>query len=172
MARKKEYKNINIDVEPFLSIMAIVLKLISLILVVIVMRIAVNPKAIKAIALKGLYEGKGNLGKPKSPAYIDCFPEKLVLYADKTILPTYRVEIFLEDLKKPGNALEKMLEGVQERKETDYIVVMARPGSAKLFRQARNLLKDRPIDVGYDAVDADFDVKWDEARKALGVATD
>ena len=42
MAGKKHYKQINIDVEPFLSIMAIVLKLVSLILVVIVMRIAVN----------------------------------------------------------------------------------------------------------------------------------
>ena len=47
MGRLKEYKNINIDVEPFLSIMAIVLKLISLILVVIVMRIAVNKKGLR-----------------------------------------------------------------------------------------------------------------------------
>ena len=46
MEGRKRYKQISIDVEPFLSIMAIVLKLISVILVVIVMRIALNPKAI------------------------------------------------------------------------------------------------------------------------------
>ena len=45
MARRKPYEKIDINVEPFLSIMAIVLKLISLILVVIVMRIAMNPNA-------------------------------------------------------------------------------------------------------------------------------
>ena len=54
MAHRRPYEKIDINVEPFLSIMAIVLKLISLILVVIVMRIAVNPKGKRIIAFAGL----------------------------------------------------------------------------------------------------------------------
>jgi hypothetical protein len=163
MARQKEYKQINIDVEPFLSIMAIVLKLISLILVVIVMRIAVNPQAKKIIALQGLYSGRGNIENPKAPSYIDCFTDHFVIYPGNTTVK-------LEDLQRPGNEIEKLFDRVQTRMAEEYIVVMARPKSVKTYRALRNVLSKRPIDVGYDAVDADFEVHWDEARKALGVA--
>ena len=81
MEGRKRYKQISIDVEPFLSIMAIVLKLISLILVVIVMRIAVNPKAIKVVDLLGrkTYHGVPS-GQAKEPSYVDCFEDRVVLY--------------------------------------------------------------------------------------------
>ena len=45
-----------------------------------------------------------------------------------------------------------------------------RPKSVKFYRTVRSLLSKRPIDVGYDVVDPDFKVEWDEANKALGVA--
>ena len=80
MARRKPYEKIDIDVEPFLSIMAIVLKLISLILVVVVMRIAVNPHAKKIIAVPQLHSGKGNMGNPKAPSYLDCRADQVVIY--------------------------------------------------------------------------------------------
>jgi hypothetical protein len=162
MARQKEYKQINIDVEPFLSIMAIVLKLISLILVVIVLRIAVNPSAMKVVALTGLYTSRHTPEHPKSPTYIDCYPDKLVFYPGNTV-------VTWSDLRHPGNALDKLLDKIQANNATDYIVVMARPESVKLYRTVRDTLRKRPIDVGYDAVDADFKVNWDDARKRLGV---
>lgn len=77
MEGRKRYKQISIDVEPFLSIMAIVLKLISVILVVIVMRIALNPKAIKLVNLLGraTYHGVPS-GQAKEPSYVDCFEKQ------------------------------------------------------------------------------------------------
>ncbi len=126
MARRKPYEKIDINVEPFLSIMAIVLKLISLILVVIVMRIAVNPKGKRIIAFAGLYSGHNNVTNPKIPSYIDCQPDKLVV----------------------------------------------RPRSVKLYRTVRKLIGKRPIEVGYDAIDADFKVDWNEAEKGLAISAD
>lgn len=163
MARRKQYEKIDINVEPFLSIMAIVLKLISLILVVIVMRIALNPHALKIIALAGIHPGRGNIENPKIPSYIDCHPDGLVLYPLGT-------KVSWEDLQRPGNAVEQLLEKVQENAAKEYVVVMVRPQSVKYYRTVRNLIGKRPIDVGYDAVDADFKVDWDEARKALSVS--
>jgi hypothetical protein len=163
MARRKAYEKIDINVEPFLSIMAIVLKLISLILVVIIMRIALNPHALKIIALAGIFQGRGNIENPKIPSYIDCYPDGLVLYPLGT-------RVSWEDLQRPGNAVEQLLEKVQENTAKEYVVVMVRPQSVKYYRTVRNLIGKRPIDVGYDAVDADFKVDWDEARKALSVS--
>lgn len=165
MAKRKTYEKIDINVEPFLSIMAIVLKLISLILVVIVMRIAINPKMKRIIALSGLWGGRGNEENAKTPCYIDCHENQVTIYPGNK-------QVTWEDLQQPGNPVEKLLDKVQTDKEEQYVVVMARPKSVKLYRTVRNLIGKRPIDVGYDAVDADFNVNWDEARKALAIKED
>lgn len=165
MARRKTYEKIDINVEPFLSIMAIVLKLISLILVVIVMRIAMNPKAKRIIALSGLWSGKGNIQTMQVPTYLDCHPDHITVYPGN-------IKVTWEDLQEANNPIEKVLDRVQSRREEEYIVVMARPKSVKLYRTIRGLIGKRPIDVGYDAVDADFEVNWDEARKALAIKED
>jgi len=164
MGRQKEYKKIDIDVEPFLSIMAIVMKLISLILVVIVMRIAMNPNLKKIVALQGLWSGSGNIVDAKEPRYLDCYPDKVIIYPH-AITNTWA------DLQRPDNAIEQMLDRMDSSNE--YVVIMARPQSVKYFRAVRKMVRDRPkIDVGYDAVSANFRVDWDEARKALSVKED
>src|SRR5689334_21896628 len=124
MAGRKEYKKIDIDVEPFLSIMAIVMKLISLILVVIVMRIAAKKK-IKVVALKDLWEGSaGNVENIKVPSYLDCFEDKVVIY------PGNKTNTW-DDLQHPGNAVEKLFDRIQANSSNDYVVVLARPQSVK-----------------------------------------
>jgi hypothetical protein len=169
MARRKAYEKIDINVEPFLSIMAIVLKLISLILVVIVMRIAMNPNAKKIIAFAGLYSGHGNIANPKVPSYVDCHPDGLTLYSNDRPRGT---QVAWDDLQRPDNALSELLDRVQQHKDDEYVVVMVRPQSVKFYRTVRNLIEKRPIDVGYDAIDADFKVDWNEAEKALAISPD
>jgi hypothetical protein len=158
----KEKKPISIDVEPFLSIMAIVLKLISLILVVTVLRIALNPKRLKIINL-GLFSSSHNETQlTKIPSYIDCYEDKVKLYpGDTSVTP--------EELQQPDNPVEKLLDKIEANKDKQYVVLMVRPHSVKNFRTVRNMIGKRPIDIGKDVVDAKFQVKWDEAKKALGV---
>ena len=168
MARRKTYEKIDINVEPFLSIMAIVLKLISLILVVIVMRIVVNPNS-RRIVNFGLYSGHGNETNPKVPSYIDCHLDGLTLYSSD--MPA-GVQVTWDDLQRPDNAVERLLDKVQQHKEEAYVVVMARPQSVKFFRTVRKLIEKRPIDVGYDAIDADFKVDWNAAERALAISED
>jgi hypothetical protein len=167
MARHKPYEKIDINVEPFLSIMVIVLKLITLILVVIVMRIAVNPQGRKIVTFEGLYAGHGNLANPKIPSYIDCQPDKLTLYSNDMPRGT---QVSKEDLQRPDNPVNQLLDNVQQHEKTEYVVVMVRPKSVMLYRTVRKLIEKRPIDVGYDPVDTDFKVDWNEAEKALSVS--
>ena len=162
MAGKKHYKQINIDVEPFLSIMAIVLKLVSLILVVIVMRIAVNAEGKKIVVLTQ-WRGHTTSDKAKDPRYIDCYHDYVIMYPSK-LTNTF------ENLQQPDNAVENMLNEVEKNAAKEYVVVMARPDTVKIFRAIRKMISERKIDVGYDVVDADFKVDWDKAVKALAVS--
>jgi hypothetical protein len=42
-----------------------------------------------------------------------------------------------------------------------------------MYRAIRSLVEKRPgVDVGYDAMDADFEVNWDEARRGLAIKED
>ena len=165
MAGKKHYKQISIDVEPFLSIMAIVLKLVSLILVVIVMRIALDPygKIIVNISDDNTWHSKTTADKAKEPRYIDCHEDHVILY------PSH-VTNTLENLQQPDNAVEKMLEEVEKNAVKEYVVVMARPDSVKVFRSVRKMIGEHKIDVGYDVLNADYKIDWEKSVKALGVA--
>lgn len=164
MAGRKEYKKIDIDVEPFLSIMAIVMKLISLILVIIVMRIAMNPKLKKVVTLSGLWGSRNSMATPKEAQYLDCHPDKVITYPGN-ITNTW------EQLQRPDNSIEKLLDKVQANHSNEYVVIMARPQSVKVFRRVRKMVTSRAnLDFGMDVVDANYVVNWSEALKGLSVS--
>ena len=76
----------------------------------------------------------------------------------------------LESLQQPDNNVEKMLDEVEKNTVKEYVVVMARPDSVKVFRAIRKMIGEHKIDVGYDVVRAEYKVDWDEAKKALAVS--
>ncbi len=97
----------------------------------------------------------------KEPFYIDCHHDGVTLYPGST-------NITWEALQLPDNAVEKLLNQIQSNQQTQYVVVMARPDSVKVFRQVRKMVGTHQIDVGYDVVSADFKVDWDAASHEVG----
>ncbi len=161
MARERTKTKTDLDVTGFLSVMSIVTGLICLILFVIALRIAINPNALKIVSFRLFTSSRAVSTNPKVPSYIDCQPAGLVLYPGG-------VRVAWEDLQRPNNPLEMMLDRIQERTDKEYVIVMVRPQSVKFYRQVRNMIGKRAIDVGYDVVDKDFVVDWEAAVKSLG----
>lgn len=161
MARPRTKMKTDLDVTGFLSIMSIVCGLICLILFVIALRIALNPQALKIVSFKLFTSSRAVTKNLKVPSYIDCGPNGIVLYPGG-------VQLSWDDLQRPGNALELMLDKIQERTDKEYVIVMVRPQSVKYYRLVRNMIGKRPIDVGYDVIDADFKVDWEAAVRAVG----
>ncbi len=161
MPKRKAKEKYDIDVVPYLSIMVIVLKLICLILIVTVMRIALNPKALGVMSFVGLYAGVGNIKDPKVPSYVDCFPDGISTYPGK-------VNLTASEIARPGNALEGFLDRVRANSSNEYVIILVRPQSLAVFRKVRKMVAERGIEMGYDAMDADFKVNWSEEAKALG----
>jgi hypothetical protein len=165
MARSRKRGKTDLDVIGFLSIMSIVTGLICLILFVIALRIALNPKALKIVSFKLFTSTRASPVNPKVPSYVDCAPTGL------TIMPG-NFHVSWEDLQKPRNALVDLLDRVQKNRDEQYVIVMVRPGSVKFYRHVRKLTSLRPIDVGYDVIDQDFVPDYDAQARAIGLPTE
>jgi hypothetical protein len=161
---------IDIDVVPYLSIMVIVLKLICLILIVTVMRVALNPRQLKVLSFQGQYQGadanplKARTHKSvvKLPNYIECAPNTVSIFPGSDTLT-------LSQLVEPSNAVQQLLDRVQTNAGNEYIIILMRPGSVPVYRHLRKLLAKRDIDVGYDVLDAGSKIDWQREAKALNI---
>ncbi|HEY8241063.1 MAG TPA: hypothetical protein VIH35_06435 [Kiritimatiellia bacterium] len=167
MGRARKVEKIDIDVLPYLSIMAITLNLLCLILIVMVSRIALNPEALPVMVLEGLYKSETEFDPTKSvlkmPRYVDCRPDSLVIYPGAH-------PVSASMLGEPGNPFERLLDGVAANAAKEYIILLVRPDSARFYREARRMITARDLDVGYDAVDADYVIDWEQQREILGIA--
>ena len=173
MPAKKPYK-VDIDVIPYLSIMAIVLKLICLILIVMVMRIAINPDKLKVIRYQQLYEppeeasGETNeLGGTqkqinREPVYIDCHPDHVEIEPAGKIVPEL-------DLRNPQGDFAEVMHKLTTNKASTFGIVIARPGSASIYRYVRRQLNSRKLPVGYDVLESDVIIDWKKAVSDLQV---
>lgn len=166
MAKRRRVEKIDIDVLPYLSIMVITLNLICLILIVTVTRIALNPDALPVVTLEGILgsdkEQSASEGIIKIPSYVDCRPEGLVLYPGEILVNA-------TTLGEPGNPFERLLDRVAANSLKEYVVLLVRPDSARFYRGARDMIAQRDIDVGYDAVDTDYKINWDQQIELLGI---
>jgi hypothetical protein len=174
MARKTKAK-IDIDVLPYLSIMLSVLGIICLIIVVMVMNIALNPKAIAIVSFKGLFAGSqgGGAGtgpvevdgasqSPKIPSYLDCSAGGVSLFPGETnVLPA--------ELMAPDNAVKTLLDKVEANSSNEYVIVLIRPGSLPVYRAIRKMLADRNIDIAYDTLEATATIDWRKEAKELNI---
>ena len=95
----------------------------------------------------------GQVATPKNPNFVICEADRVVLYPSD-------VAVSMADLKSPGNALEKLLDKVQADRTSEFMVVFARPKSVKSYRMIRMMIAQRPVDVGYDVLDADEKPTW------------
>jgi hypothetical protein len=109
-----------------------------------------EPRASRIISFSGPYQPI----RAKAVSYLDCHPDGVIVYPGET-------GVGFDELRQPGNAVEKVLDEVQAHRDSERLMVLARPGSAKLFRAVRNLVQKRPIDAKYDLVDADFQLNPD-----------
>ena len=165
MPRRPKEK-IDIDVVPYLSIMVIVLKLICLILIVTVMRIALNPQGVKAVAIEHLFgvERKSEDGKThiKAPTYFDCSALGV------TISPG-NLTVDVNSLSEPNNPVDATIRRIRSNSSNEYAIVLIRPRGVRTYRHLRRQLDVAGLDVGYDVFDADVKVDYKAAAKASGI---
>ncbi len=161
MPRKPKAKT-DIDVVPYLSIMVIVLKLVTLILIVQVMPIALNPERFKILSFEELFTSRKQPSGPlKEPTYFDCGPDQVEIVPGRKI-------VTIRELQEPGNLVERTVEGLATNATRAYAILLVRPRSLPVYRHVRRVLGSHAgIEVGYDVLDSGQKIDWEaEARSA------
>ena len=168
MPRRPKEK-VDIDVVPYLSIMVIVLKLICLILVVTVMRIAMNPHAVKAVTIEHLFgverkhiQARAGHASIKIPTYFECSSGGIKIYPGEKVVP-------LSDLSMPDNMVEQAIEKIRQNATNEFAIVIVRPHGVKEYRHVRKLLTEAQVDIGYDVFEEETVIDFKKSAKNAGI---
>ena len=152
-------KGAEVDTSGFQAIVLMLIGVLMIMLISNVLTIISNPENIKigAVVTGAVYEEseeERTFIPPKfqnmrqDPIYLDVEPDRLIIYPEKTVITS-------RDLMFEGNEFERLLDQVEQMKDTRYIVLLLRPGSAVFQRRVRQVIRDRGIDVGFEPWEAD-----------------
>ncbi len=160
-------KQADFDSSGFQNIVLMLIGVLVIMLVSNILTIISNPENIKigSLVTGAVYEDDENSAKimPKfqnmrqDPLYIDVEPNRLIIYGSVSN-PEKKV-IEARELLLEGNEFERFLNEVELAKETKYIVLLLRPGSAVFQRRLRQVIRDRKIDLGFEP--------WEAGREIL-----
>ncbi len=131
----------NIDLFPFLSVLACTIGSLILLIVVITSQTLSDEKT---VTIEIIDEEGSN--KTKVPRYVECGQEGVIIYPDET-------KVSLSDLNVEGSAFRKLLEELETRRDQEYIILAIKPDGYDIFYEARKLVEERRIDLGYEPID-------------------
>lgn len=81
------------------------------------------------------------------PVFVKVEHDHIVIYPEKTIIAAAGIDA-------PDSEFEQFLKRFEAQRDTRYIVLILRPGSAVFQRQLRKQIRAHGIDVGFEAIDA------------------
>lgn len=161
--RRPPKRELKIEMTPFLDSLVIMMSLICLVLVVMIMPVIENPKQFNVLSFEKLVKSmRKTAGTGQQPTYIDCHPDRAV------IIPGDE-EVSVEELTHSGNAIDRLFARVQAHADTQYIVLLARPGSLSVYRHLRKELIRRGITAGSDVLDANAELDWRKEMRELNI---
>ncbi len=138
----------------FSSFMCVILMLTGALVTIMISNvviIAANPENVQITSIiphgfgsapdKEVEDTAGNV--EKNPWYLEVWRDHLIIHPTEEIIQVV-------DLEEKGNAFELFLDRVQERQESQYIVLLVRENAAALARRLKQAIRDRKIDIGMD----------------------
>ena len=125
----------SISLFPFLSILVCLMGILAFIMVAIVLISTANPEI--SIRLQGQ--------KAKTPAFVECHGGHMILHPNRTRVP-------LDRAFEAGSPFIGLLDEVAAKASTSYVIVFVYPEGIGCFREARALIEERALDIGYEPV--------------------
>ncbi|WP_107667420.1 hypothetical protein [Cyanothece sp. BG0011] len=153
--RRRSFSKNSIEVElfPFLSILACTIGTLILLIIVLTTQLLENEREITIIAKQ---ETTGE-NQGKIPKYVECREDGVLLHPSQVFVPKSEID----NRRSP---LNQLIQEVQKNKDQQYLIVVLRPQGIDVFQQVRDMVEKRGIDIGYEPIDQDWTLKIEEAN--------
>ena len=147
--RKRSFTRNPIQVElfPFLSILACTIGTLILLIIVLTTQIFSSQQEVTIIA-----QTEAGSNQTKVPRYLECGENGVIIYPSQEF-------VAFKDLSQPNSSLVKLLAEVKQRREQEYLIVAIRPKGIETFHIVRDLIEERGIDLGYEPIDRAWQLK-------------
>ncbi len=136
------------NLESFLDILTCTIGIFILMIIIMTTQ-AVNRQEVTIVAQT---EGENGVNKSKNPRYIECRHNGVILYPGEKFVPQ-------EKLNDPNSAVTKLIAQVQKNRDREYLIVALRSNGIDTFKLVRNLVERAEIDIGYEPIDANWQLK-------------
>ena len=140
-------KHPNVELFPFLSILACTIGTLILLIIVLTTQ-ALNQQEVTIVAR----EGEQGVNGKKSPRYIESRSNGVILYPGEIFVPRREID-------EPNSPLKAMLTEMKQNRDHEYLIVTLRPDAIDVFNQVRRLVEKEEIDIGYEPFDASWTLK-------------
>lgn len=99
------------------------------------------------------YFGKNGLNR--KPLYIECNENGILLFPDKTLIPSNDESdnLKIELLNRTSQLREFLLQTLGPKDSTPYLMILVRPGGITNYWKLQSVIKPMDIDFGYELVD-------------------
>ncbi|AUC60961.1 hypothetical protein AA637_07230 [Cyanobacterium sp. HL-69] len=150
MRRRSRANKIEMELFPFLSVLACTIG--TLILLIIVISTESIESSSEVTIIGQTEEGQNSA---KTPRYIECREDGIILHPSEEFVPRNR-------LSRSNSPLLTLIEEVENNRNNEYVIVILRPTGLETFYEVRDLIEARNIDIGYEPIDEGLTLKFAE----------
>lgn len=140
--------SIQIELFPFLSVLACTIGTLILMIIVITSQMLGEQQKEVKIVIKT----EAGTNQVRVPFYIECRSDGVVLYPSQTFVPA-------RALNDPSSPFVQFLNRLSQSRDREYIIAAVRPDGFDVFEAARTLIEQKGIRLGYEPFDKDWILK-------------
>ncbi|AFY59317.1 hypothetical protein [Synechococcus sp. PCC 6312] len=131
-----------LDLFPFLSVLACTIG--TLILMVVVISTSSLQKDRSNVQILARETAQGE----KTPRYVECLARGVLIHPQRTLVPTAQLD-------SPTAAFTKLVNQIKSR-PSEYIIVAVRPDGFDCFEKARAVVEQAGVAIGFEPFNADW----------------
>ena len=146
--RRRQNSQPSQNLESFLDILTCTIGIFILMIIIMTTQV-VNQQKVTIVAKT---EGENGVNQSKNPRYIECRHNGVILYPGEKFVPQ-------EKLNDPNSAVTKLIAQIQENRDREYLIVAVRSNGIDTFKLVRNLVEKAKIDIGYEPIDANWQLE-------------
>lgn len=145
MNRRFHKKKSEIELFPFLSVLACTIgSLILLIIVISLQNFSKKPE----VTILAIDQADGQ-NHSKKPHYIECKKDGVIIHPSQEFISA-------DNFEGENSPLSNFIAKIKAARNSEYIIFAIRPDGVNTFQQIRNKVEQENIDIGYEPIEE----KW------------